>query len=148
MNNRKQEDRLLKGFIAFGVAAALLHFGDVILDSHIELFNGIAYFSFAWIAAVFILPFLAGIIVAYIFGGGGKWLAVFPPLLVRVMALYQVVNSPLPDHMSREPIGWWGFFLILIMESAMIGGVVGEVINKRTYGRRDKNLLYKKKPTR
>ena len=145
MNKRQQDDRLLKGFIAFGIAAAILHFGDLLLDSHIELFNGIAYFSFSWITAVFILPFITGIIVAYIFGGGGKWLAVFPPLLVRAMALYQVTNSPLPDHMSREPIGWWGFFLILIMESAMIGGVVGEVVNKRTYGRRAKDVVYKKK---
>ena len=33
------------------------------------------------------------------------------------------------------PIGWWGFFVILTIESAAIGGVIGEVMIKRTYGR-------------
>ena len=33
------------------------------------------------------------------------------------------------------PLGWWGFFLILAIESAAVGGVIGEVMIKRTYGR-------------
>jgi hypothetical protein len=33
------------------------------------------------------------------------------------------------------PIGWWGFYLILTIEAAAIGGVIGEVVVKRTYGR-------------
>jgi hypothetical protein len=32
------------------------------------------------------------------------------------------------------PLGWWGFFVILSIESSAIGGVVGEVTNKRIYG--------------
>jgi hypothetical protein len=32
------------------------------------------------------------------------------------------------------PLGWWGFFVILAMEAAMIGGVMGEIMNKRVYG--------------
>jgi hypothetical protein len=33
------------------------------------------------------------------------------------------------------PMGWWGFYVILAIEAAAIGGVIGEVVIKRTYGR-------------
>jgi hypothetical protein len=32
-------------------------------------------------------------------------------------------------------MGWWGFYVILAMESAGIGGIVGEVMIKQVYGR-------------
>jgi len=39
------------------------------------------------------------------------------------------------------PAGWWGFFVILAVESAVIGGVLGEVLIKRIYGRTPKSAL-------
>jgi hypothetical protein len=36
---------------------------------------------------------------------------------------------------SLMPLGWWGFYLILAIEAAAVGGVIGEVVIKRTYGR-------------
>jgi hypothetical protein len=41
---------------------------------------------------------------------------------------------------SLMPIGWWGFFLILTIEFSAVGGVIGEVMVKRTYGRSAPNI--------
>ncbi|HEC18735.1 MAG TPA: hypothetical protein ENI97_05270 [Gammaproteobacteria bacterium] len=123
-------------FIAL-LAGCLLNFlGDWLLGVRIELFWGLKTFNIFWFLQLFILPLLVGIAVSYIYGLGGKWIAVFPPLIVRYIAYYQTVysNNPLPDGAELMPLGWWGFFVILAMESAMIGGVLGEIMNRRIYG--------------
>jgi hypothetical protein len=42
-------------------------------------------------------------------------------------------------------MGWWGFFVILAVESAAIGGVMGEILIKRTYGRKPIHLEYQER---
>jgi len=80
---------------------------------------------------------LAGIIVSLIFGFGGKWLAHLPPLIVRSVSYFALAQhmTTIAPGSSLIPIGWWGFFLILTVEFCAVGGVIGEVMVKRTYGR-------------
>jgi len=109
--------------------------GDWVLGIRIELFWGLDTFNFFWFLQLFILPVLVGIAVSYIYGLGGKWIAIFPPLIVRFAAYYQTVEySGVPQGAALMPLGWWGFFVILAMEASMIGGVLGEIMNKRVYG--------------
>lgn len=128
--------RYLKGLAALLVGMALNHFGDRLLGVKIELFSGLSTFSFAWMLDVFFLPFLVGLVVAWIYGMGGKWLCYFPPLIVRGLSYAEILYvSGTPHGSSLNPVGWWGLYVILAMESAGIGGIVGEVMIKNVYGR-------------
>jgi len=123
--------------ILFGCVAN--YFGDRLLGVRVELFRGLDTFNFLWFIEIFILPAIVGYLVAWLYGLGGKWLAYFPPLIVRTIAYYETVNIiGVPPDAKLMPMGWWGFFVILAVESAVIGGVVGEVMTKRTYGRSTK----------
>ncbi len=134
MNNR-----LLRGLVALMIGMSLNHFGDRLLGVKIELFAGLSTFSFAWILDVFFVPFLAGIIVSWIYGMGGKWLCYFPPLIVRSLSYAEILYVTGTPHGSNlNPMGWWGLYVILAMESAGIGGIVGEVMIKNVYGRSKK----------
>ncbi len=138
------KERLLKGTAALMIGCALNHFGDRLLGVQIELFRGLETFSFLWIVDVFVLPFVVGIVVAAIFGLGGKWLCYFPPLIVRLLSYAAISHAThLPEGASVLPLGWWGFFVILVMEAAAFGGIAGEIMVKGTYGRRPAELLYK-----
>jgi len=129
--------------IARGAGAVLLatvfnHFCDRILGVKIEAFTGgLGYFSPSWVLDMFLVPFLAGMMVAAIFGFRGKWLSYIPPLIVRSVSYFGFAYHlvPLPSGTTLMPVGWWGFYLILTLEAAAIGGVIGEVVVKRTYGR-------------
>ncbi len=133
-------DRLVKGIAALLVGCALNYFGDRLLGVKIELWYGLDTFSFAWVLDMFLVPFVAGLITAVIFGMGGKWLCYFPPLIVRVASYYTLSNSHHPDLLV---MGYWGFFVILTVEAAAIGGIMGEIMNKRTYGRSAPETVYK-----
>ena len=119
--------RLVRGTVAMLVGCLLLYGGDRLLGVQIELFHGLATFSIWWIMDVFVLPFLVGAVVAYIYGLGGKWLCYFPPLIVRGFSYYQVAAlTGIPEGSSLLPLGWWGFFVILVVEAAAFGGALGE----------------------
>ena len=131
--------RYLRGLVAVLIGMSLNHFGDRLLGVKIELFSGLSTFSFAWILDVFFVPFLVGLAVAWIFGMGGKWLCYFPPLIVRSLSYAEILYvSGTPHGSTLNPIGWWGLYVILAMESAGIGGIIGEVMIKRVYGRSPK----------
>lgn len=128
--------RLLSGLLAFVAGVALNYLGDRLLGVKIELYSGLSTFSFAWMLDVFFLPFLVGLLVAWIFGRGAKWLSYFPPLLVRCLSYAEIFYiSGTPHGSNLNPMGWWGFYVILAMESAGIGGILGEVLIKNVYGR-------------
>ena len=123
------KQRYLLGIAATLVGMALNHLGDRLLGVKIELFSGLSTFSFAWILDVFFVPFLVGLVVAWIFGMGGKWLCYFPPLFVRCLSYAEILYvSGTPHGSTLNPMGWWGFYVILAMESAGVGGIVGEVM--------------------
>jgi hypothetical protein len=131
--------RYLRGLVAMLIGMSLNHFGDRLLGVKIELFSGLSTFSFAWILDVFFVPFLVGLAVAWIFGMGGKWLCYFPPLIVRCLSYAEILYvSGTPHGSNLNPIGWWGLYVILAMESAGMGGILGEVMIKNVYGRSKK----------
>jgi hypothetical protein len=133
--------RYLRGLVAMLIGMSVNHFGDRLLGVKIELFSGLSTFSFAWMLDVFFVPFLAGLAVAWIFGMGGKWLCYFPPLIVRSLSYAEILYvSGTPHGSTLNPMGWWGLYVILAMESAGIGGIVGEVMIKNVYGRSRKVL--------
>jgi len=133
------KQRYLKGLVALMIGMSLNHFGDRLLGVKIELFSGLSTFSFAWMLDVFFVPFLVGLVVSWIFGMGGKWLCYFPPLIVRCLSYAEILYvSGTPHGSNLNPMGWWGLYVILAMESAGIGGIVGEVMIKSVYGRSKK----------
>lgn len=128
--------KLLKGIAALLIGCSLNYFGDRVLGVKMELFSGLSTFSLAWGLDVFFLPFVVGWVVAWIFGMGGKWLCYFPPLIVRCISYAEILYlTGTPHGSSLIPLGWWGLFVILAMESAAMGGIIGEVMIKSTYGR-------------
>jgi len=130
--------------MAFAAAALIFHFGLRLLGIRIEIFTGIHYFNFIWFVALFLLPLAGGMAVSLIYGLGGKILAYFPPLPVMALDYYASMHTAhFPPGAHLMPLGWWGFFVILAIESSAIGGIFGEIMNKRIYGR-DKPASEKK----
>jgi hypothetical protein len=128
--------RYITGFLALLAGVALNHLGDRLLGIKLELFSGLSTFSFAWALDIFVLPFFVGLLASWIFGMGGKWLCYFPPLIVRSISYAEIVYITGTPHGSiLNPLGWWGFYVILAMEAAGIGGIIGEVMIKNVYGR-------------
>jgi hypothetical protein len=121
------------------VGCLVNYVGDKLLGVRIELFWGLQTFNVVWFLQLFILPILVGMSVSFIYGLGGKWLCYIPPLIVRFIAYYETQYIiGVPDGASLMPMAWWGFFVILAIESAVIGGVAGEIMIKRIYGRTSK----------
>ena len=130
--------RLYRGAAAILLGSAFNHFGDRILGVQIEAFSGgVAYFSPFWVLDMFLVPFVTGVLVSLIYGFGGKWLSYIPSLLVRAFSYGAIALhlTGIAPGSSLMPPGWWGFYVILAMEAAAVGGVIGEVMIKRTYGR-------------
>lgn len=138
--------KLIVGSTAFLAGFIVNYLGDRILGVHLELFYGLHTFSFLWILDLFFVPFLAGLVVGIIYGKGGKLLCYFPPLFVRAYNYYLFTDlSRIPEGASLIPLGWWGFFVIVAMEAAAIGGIMGEIVIKKHYGRRPRNQVFKEK---
>jgi len=134
--DQRMKPRYSLGVATLMIGSAVNYFGDRLLGVTMELFRGLATFSFPWMLDVFLLPFLVGLLVSWIFGRGGKWLCYFPPAIVRMVSYASIYFSgSVPPGSRLIPLGWWGFFVILAVESSAIGGVLGEVMIRRTYGR-------------
>ncbi len=129
--------RYALGTATLMIGSALNYFGDRLLGVSLELYRGLVdKFSATSMLDVFLVPFIVGLFVALMFGRGGKWLCYFPPLIVRTVSYANFFFADgLPEGSRLIPIGWWGFFVILAVEASAIGGVLGEVMVKRTYGR-------------
>lgn len=129
--------RYALGTAALMIGSAVNYFGDRLLGVKLELYRGLMdKFSLASMADVFVVPFIVGLIVSWIFGRGGKWLCYFPPIIVRSVSYLSIyIGGVVPEGTRLIPMGWWGFFVILAVEASAIGGVLGEVMIKRTYGR-------------
>jgi|GEM_PF-2981984 len=122
--------------LAIAVGCLVNYLGDKLLGVRIELFYGLETFNFVWFLQLFVLPLFVGISVSFIYGLGGKWMALLPPLIIRYLAYIETRDVlGIPDGTALMPMGWWGFFVIIAMEVSMIGGVIGEIAIKRVYGR-------------
>jgi len=131
-----RKPRIALGTLALLVGCLVNYVGDRIIGVRIELFWGLQSFNFLWFLQLFVWPVVVGIVVAAIFGLGGKWLCYFPPAIVRGIAYLEMKYIlDIPDGAALIPVGWWVFYVILAVECAALGGVIGEIMVKRTYGR-------------
>ncbi|MBI5451058.1 MAG: hypothetical protein HY940_06840 [Gammaproteobacteria bacterium] len=139
-----QKPRYARGAVAILAGCLINFFGDMALGVNIELFWGLQTFDALWFIDMFVVPLIAGLVVGLIFGLGGKWLCYFPPLIVRLFSYFYLAKfAVIPDGASLMPMGWWGFFVILTIEAAAFGGVAGEIMIKKTYGRMPRHLYHK-----
>jgi hypothetical protein len=133
------------------IGTALIYFGDRVLGVKIELFSGLATFNLAWALDIFFVPFMAGMVVAWIYGSeahhSGKafrfsqglsiiiWVAYLPPLIVRSISYARILYvTGTPEGSSLMPWGLWACFVVMTMTTAGMGEIIGEVIIK-SYGR-------------
>lgn len=134
----------LMGVVAVGAGVIVNYLGDRLLDIRLELFFGVHTFSPVWVADLFLVPFIAGIVVSVIYGLGGKLLCYFVPIVLRGASYIEMMYyEGLPEGVTLLPFWYWILILIVAIEAAAFGGMVGEVIIKKTYGRRPRHLLYK-----
>lgn len=142
MNNRGMA--VLMGCVAIAAGALINYAGDRLLGVRLELFWGVSTFSPLWVVDLFVVPFIAGFAVSMIYGLGGKLLCYFAPIIVRGVSYIQMANYPdLPEGVVLLPLGYWVLVLIVAIEAAAFGGVFGEIMIKKVYGRRPKHLVYK-----
>jgi len=128
--------RYALGSAALMIGSAVNYFGDRLLGFKIELWTGLSYFGGLLLLDVFLVPFVSGLAVAWVFGHGGKWLCYFPPMIVRALAYIQLAMSgPTEPGTSVLNFIFWCFFVILAVEAAAFGGILGEVFIKRIYSR-------------
>lgn len=132
------KQRFATGLLALIVGCIVNYVGDKLLGVRLELFWGLQTFNLLWFLQLFVLPVLVGISVSMVFGLGGKWLCYLPPAIMRCMSYIEMKYMlQVPDGASLMPFGWYVFYMILAIESAAIGGVLGEIMIKRIYGRTD-----------
>ena len=118
--------------------------GERLLNVSLGVFYGIQTFHPLWVASLILVPLIAGLVVSFIYGLGGKMLAHFAPIPIQTYHYLQLDNASLPDGVTVLPLGYWILLLIVCVEAAAAGGLIGEVIIKRTYGRRPKHLVHKR----
>lgn len=127
------------------IGAVVIYAGDFVLGIDLEIFHGIiGTFTPLWIVDLIFIPFVAGVVVSGVYGLGGKIWAYFPPLLVRVPAYLTADPSVYGTGASVLPFGYWILILVVVVEACGIGGIVGEVVIKKTYGRSPKPRLHKR----
>jgi len=135
---------VLWGAMAVSVGSAIVYFGDRLLNVSLEVYFGISTFSPIWVLDLIFVPLVAGFFVSLIYGLGGKMLAHLAPLFVRVFAYYSIDTALFPDGVTLLPIGYWILIVIVSVEAAAAGGLIGEFVIKKTYGRRPKHLIHKR----
>jgi len=124
--------KVLKILAAVGIGCAMIYFGGRVLNVRLELFWGLSTYSLAWIVVLFILPFVTGIIIGWMYGPGGKIVAHFPPLIVHGLNYIQTMQMSGPPHgASLMPLGWWGLYVLLTMEFCAFGAFAGEFMLQR-----------------
>lgn len=146
MNQYSRLQDVVWAIFAVMTGVVIIQAGDHLLGVKLEYFWGIPTFNLIWITALIIVPIVAGIAVSFIYGLGGKILAHFPPLIARLLSYWEIVqNDTLPPGASLLPMGYWGFIVVVAIEAGAAGGVVGEIIFKKIYGRSPRHVIYKDK---
>ncbi len=139
----QMKPRYALGSAALMIGSAVNYFGDRLLGTRIEIWSGLSYFGGTMLLDIFLVPFISGLAVAWVFGHGGKWLCYFPPLIVRLIAYAQIaiLDPDLPPGSTQMNLILWCFFVILCVEAAAFGGILGEVFIKRIYTRSEAERL-------
>lgn len=122
----------LKYAVAIVAAMAVIFAGDWLLGVKIEVFSGMATFTFSWMLDVFLVPFISGLVVSAIVRSRmGKWLSFLPPFFARSLSylyMYLFVYNDGKDFFYHLNIFYWGLCVILSVEAANIGGILGDVL--------------------
>lgn len=128
--------------VSLGIGCTMIHFGARLLDVRMELFWGLSTFSFAWIANMFVVPFITGWVIAAVYGIGGKIVAHFPPLIVHGIGYYETVYVlGIPQGAALNPLGWWGLYVLLAMEFCALGAFLGEFNNIQMIVRKQRKRM-------
>ncbi len=145
MNNNPLKFKLIElswATMALAAASVVIFVGNQVLDVSMDIFYGVSTFNPRWITNLFLVPFIAGIVVSLIYGLGGKIIAHLAPLPVMLFNYLSLDKALLPEGVVQLPIYYWLLVVIVAMEFAGIGGVVGEILIKKTYGRRPKEAIH------
>lgn len=131
--------------VAVLVGAGIVYLGDKLLGVTLEHFYGVETFTLFWVADLFLVPFIAGIVVSLIYGLGGKMLAHLCPVIVRLISYYELHDvTSFAGGGVLLPMPYWLLVVVVSAEFAAFGGVVGEILIKKTYGRSAKHLVHRK----
>lgn len=123
--------------VALGIGCAMIHFAERVLGVRVELFYGLKTFNFNWMLTIFVVPFVTGWVIAWVYGMGGKMVAHFPPLIVNGISYFQTVYmTGVPEGAQLNPIGWWGLYVILTMEFCAFGAFLGELHLQKVVSKR------------
>ncbi len=122
----------IKGTLAVLAGMLVIFLGDALLGAKLEVFSGLATFTPVWVLDVFLVPFVSGLVVARIVRSrNGKWLACLPPLFVRCLTylyMYLYVYHDGKDFFFHLNLYYWGPVVILVVEFANLGGILGDVL--------------------
>ena len=122
----------IKNLLGVVAGMAVIAIGDYLLGAKLEIFNGIATFTPVWVLDVFLVPFVSGMAVSRIVQTrNGKWLACLPPLFVRCLTylyMYLYVFNDGKDFFYNLSLFYWGPMVILVVEFANLGGILGDVL--------------------
>lgn len=126
------ENAWKRGSVAVMAGMLINFFGDWVTGVNIETFKGISTFTFPWMLDVFLVPFISGFVVAKIYRKrGGKYLACLPPLFVRCLTylyMFLYVYNDGKDFYFHLNLFYWGPCVILVVEAANFGAIIGEVM--------------------
>ncbi|MDH3325225.1 MAG: hypothetical protein OEM38_00745 [Gammaproteobacteria bacterium] len=135
---------LFWALIATTVGVVLILLGDHLLGVQLEVFQGMSTFSIPWILDLILVPLVAGFFVSLIYGLGGKMIAHLPALLAKSYVFYNLTPDMIPEGAAIVPLGFWILLVIVVVEACAAGGLIGEFVIKRTYGRRPRHLIHKR----
>lgn len=129
--------------LATAIGVAIILAGDKLLGVRLEVFQGMHTFSVLWILDLIVVPLVAGFVVSLVYGLGGKMVAHLPALIAKTYA-YFTLTPDMVTHGEIIPVGFWILITIVVVEACAAGGLLGEFLIKKTYGRRPKHLIHKR----
>ena len=137
---------LVWGTISITVGVAVILLGDKLLGVQLEvvLRDRMATYNIFWILDLILVPIIAGFVVTFIYGLGGKIVAHFPPLIAKSYMYFTISPDMIPQGAEIIPVGFWILIVIVAVEAGAAGGLIGEIVIKKIYGRRPKHLVHKR----
>lgn len=101
----------------------------------IEVWEGVETFTEPrWFAGVALVPLVSGFVTGIVTGAHGKWYGMVPVAVVHPVEYYALVGGADPGvHVLG--FGLFVFFMLVMLELAMMAGWGAEIIRHRMQGR-------------
>lgn len=101
----------------------------------VEVWSGVSTFTDpVWFAQVAVAPAVAGFVTGLICGHNGKWLAMLPVAVIHTADYYALTATANPEvHVLG--VGLFVFFMIVMLELALMAGWGAEILRDRIAGR-------------